>query len=71
MGILHYTPEDMTVEEAEKILQGCSTFDYLNGRVMKINLKSNELATGLYNRDNGPNVAERVLQPLIEKAEKQ
>ena len=71
MGYLHYTPEDMTVEEARKILanfeeQGQqSYFDYLKGRVMKIDLRGDDLFTALYNRDNGEGAAEQALEHNI------
>ncbi len=62
MGILHYTPEIMNKEEAQKILDSGQTyFDYVKGRVMKIDLKGDEIETRLYNRDNGPDAAESVL----------
>lgn len=76
MGILHYDPKPMTVDQARTILnqeQGDDItqmfggfvhngnrlyFDYLKGRVMKVDLSKDELDTRLYNRDNGPNAAE-------------
>ncbi len=65
MGILHYTPEDMTKEEAQKLLDdGQTYFDYMKGRVMKIDLSKDELNTRLYNRDNGENAAEKALAVL-------
>lgn len=64
MGFIHYTPEDMTKEEAAKILATQTSFDYLKGRVMKIDLDSDELHTHLYNRDNGENAAELALADL-------
>ncbi len=73
MGILHYTPEDITVEEARKILSDIEEnghrpyFDYLNGRVMKVDLSGDELQTALYNRDNGDGAAERAIEELGEE----
>ena len=54
----------MTVEEAQKIIDkasGDTYFDYLNGRVMKIDVASEPLDTRLYNRDNGFGAAEAAL----------
>lgn len=63
MGFTHYVPAPMTVEEAQKILESGQTyFDYLMGRVMKVNLGNDELDTRLYNRDNGFQAAERALE---------
>jgi hypothetical protein len=56
--------KQMTVEEAGEILKHGTYFDYLHGRVMKIDLASDELQTALYNRDNGPEAAERIIDEL-------
>lgn len=62
MGILNYDPKDMTKEEAKEILDTSRTdFDYLKGRVMKVNIKGDELRTDLYNRDNGQGAAEAIV----------
>ena len=67
MGFLHYTPEDMTIEEAQGYLdQGITYFDYLKGRVMKVDLKGTEFDPWLYDRDNGQGSAQRVLDNLKE-----
>jgi hypothetical protein len=64
MGFLHYTSEDMSVEQAQIELDGAQRkyFDYLGGRVMKIDLSGDELRTGLYDRDNGVGAAENALK---------
>lgn len=64
MGILHYDPTPMTEEEAAELLKQQTYFDYLKGRVMKINLAGDELQTWLYNRDNGDGKAERIIEAL-------
>lgn len=37
------------------------TFDYLHGRVMKIDISEDELDPRMYDRDNGQGAAERAL----------
>jgi len=65
LGMLHYIPEDMTKEEAAKILEeGQTYFDYLKGRVMKVDLSRNSLDPCLYDRDNGPGAAALVIASL-------
>lgn len=65
MGVLHYQEGDMTVEEAQEMLdQGQTYFDYVKGRVMKIELSGDELETDLFNRDNGDGVCERIIEQL-------
>ena len=65
MGFLHATPTDMTVEEARKLLSDYQYFDYLRGRVMKIDLSKDELEPWLYDRDNGEGAAEKALKGII------
>jgi len=63
IGLLHYDSKKMTTEQAQVILNtGQTYFDYLKGRVMKIDLSSDELDTRLYDRDNGPGAAARALE---------
>lgn len=66
MGFMHYNPSPMTCEEAQAILDGGTTyFDYLNGRVMKLDLGSDsEIDPWLYDRDNGQGAAERAIEAL-------
>lgn len=70
LGFLHYTPAEMTREEAQKLLDKSEYkyFDYVNGRVIKIDMSTNDLHTGLYNRDNGLNAAERAIASLFKEA---
>lgn len=66
MGFMHYKKEPMMKEEAQALLdEGQKSFDYLQGRVMKIDFEEgDELYTGLYNRDNGPEAAEKAIASL-------
>jgi len=62
MGFLHYKAENLTIEEAEKLLKLATYFDYLYGRVLKVDL-SNDLGfeEWLYDRDNGEGSAQKSL----------
>ena len=66
MGFIHERGRsDMSVEEARAELRtGETYFDYLHGRVLKIDLSSDDLNTALYNRDNGAGAAERIIERL-------
>jgi hypothetical protein len=64
LGMSQYTPEQMSEKEAASLLEQTTYFDYLKGRLMKINLSGDELDTFLYNRDNGHNAAEKALERL-------
>lgn len=65
LGFLQATGTLMTEEEAQSLLdEGHTYFDYLYGKVMKIDLSTDELDTRLYNRDVGNNAAERIISKL-------
>lgn len=74
MGFLHAAGASaMSVEEACAILDAHSEagrrpyFDYLKGRVMKIDLSKDEVNTALYDRDNGQGAAEAAIAHLTAK----
>lgn len=60
MSYRQYTPQQMTLDEARAFLKTYPGlyFDYVKGRVMKVDLASDHVDTGLYNRDNGRDAAE-------------
>lgn len=64
MGFMHFDTTPMSVDEARELLQRMSYFDYLKGRVMKLELKGDDLDTRLYNRDNGEGAAELVIDSV-------
>lgn len=64
MGFMQYDPKSMTRETAEEYLKSTTYFDYLKGRVMKINLSGKEFDSWAYNRDNGDGAAEKVISLL-------
>jgi hypothetical protein len=64
-GFLQAIDGDMSVEVAQAILDsGQKDFDYLYGRVMKVDLSGDEVDTWGYNRDNGENAAENVVDSI-------
>lgn len=67
MGKLHYTPDPLSNAEAQKLLDDLGErkyFDYLRGRVMKVELSGDSFDPGLYDRDNGNGAAEAALRKL-------
>ncbi len=77
MGFLHFQPEPMTREEAEGFLKEHRYFDYLKGRVMKVdffdskrpeserNMPGMLQGERLYDRDNGDGATQRVIDSLV------
>lgn len=61
LGLIHYDPNPMSVEEARFLLKEQSYFDYLKGRVMKIDLSTNQLDPWGYDRDNGKGKVAEIL----------
>jgi hypothetical protein len=65
LGFLEATQEDMTVDEARRIIQQQGPrFDYLNGRVMKIDLGGDTLNPRGFDRDNGAGATQSVVQAI-------
>lgn len=64
-GLMAYDPNPMTIEQARALLERQTSFDWLQGRVMKVDLGKDELDTFLYDRDNGDGAAARALAPLL------
>lgn len=63
LGFLHFKPEDMDEVTAQKMIDDYGlNFDYLKGRVMKVNLANDELDLYLYDRDNGVGAREQSLR---------
>ena len=63
MGIVQYDPRPMPVEIARQLLDKMGyNYDYLKGRVMKINLEGDTIRVGAYNRDNDcPGLAQKAI----------
>jgi len=64
MGWLHESSDPMTKEEASNLLREGTYFDYLKGRVMKVDLSGDKLDPGLYDRDNGIGAAEAAINSI-------
>ena len=58
----------MTREEARQLLTDAQPdlyFDYVHGRVLKVDLNGEAFSPRLYDRDNGPGAARQALAPLL------
>jgi len=65
MGFLQAVDGEMTTEQAEAELKETHSFDYLHGKVMKIDLSDDEFEEWLYDRDNGQGAAQSVIDKLL------
>lgn len=68
MGFLHAKSVRMTEEEAAALLKERTYFDYLHGRVMKVDLSGDTLEERLYDRDNGHGAAYDAIADLLPPA---
>lgn len=66
LGFLQAVPGKMSPQEAQEILdKGYTYFDYLHGRVLKVDLKDDEgFEEYLYDRDLGRGAAQRVIDEI-------
>ena len=62
LGLFFFQKGNMEIEEAEKLLQYGTSFDYVKGRVLKVDLSGDEgFEEWLYDRDNGEGSAQQAL----------
>lgn len=64
MGFMQAKPGHMTPEEGEELLKHNTYFDYLYGKVMKVDLSDDWIRPFLYDRDNYPGAVEKVISEL-------
>ena len=63
-GFVQYSNTPMSALEARLLIERSTYFDYVQGRVMKIDLSGDSFDPWLYDRDNGQGAAERVINAL-------
>jgi len=66
-GFIEASPQDMTVDEARKIIDGQNgdaSFHYLQGRVMKVDLNGHTFSPGGFDKDNGAGAAQSVVEAI-------
>ena len=69
LGFIHAQSGDMTEKQADALLSKGKYFDYLQGRVMKVDLAdSDEFEERLYDRDLGPGAAQRAIDGISQPA---
>ena len=67
LGFLQAINEEMTPEHATSLLDGKTQyFDYLHGKIMKVEINGTMLNSALYDRDNGPGAAQAVVDSLLD-----
>lgn len=68
LGFLAFEPEPLEYAEAKQLLAEDTYFDYLKGRVLKIDLSGPTFDARLYDRDNGYEAAKQAISTLREVA---
>lgn len=72
MGFLQAVPAGtVTVDHCRELLKQSTYFDYLYGRVLKVDLSGDKFDERLYERDNGFGSAGRAMTPLWNRLEKE
>ncbi len=64
LGLLAFDATPMTREQATECLNAGTYFDYLQGRVMKVDLSNDSFSPRFYDRDNGPGAAQRAVDRI-------
>lgn len=64
MGFFQYDPTSMSVELARELMRNGTYFDYVRGRVMKVNLEGDTLNPSQYDRDNGDGAAAKAISTV-------
>lgn len=65
LGFLQAVPKGfVTVEHCEELLKEQTYFDYMYGRVLKVDLSDDEFDEWLYDRDCGRGAAERAINSI-------
>lgn len=70
LGWIDFDPAPMTEQEAAELLKERTDFDYLKGRVMKVDLSKDEFDPWLYDRDNYDGAALDVINALNKEKER-
>lgn len=68
-GMSFLSLKELTIEECQEIVdqQQKLYFDYLHGKVMKVNISGDEFNPWGYDRDNGEGAAQRAINLLSSK----
>jgi hypothetical protein len=70
LGVLAPYEKDMTLKEAQELLStGQRYFDYVRGRILKIDLTGEMLDTRLFDRDIGQGAGAKAITTLKQKGE--
>lgn len=65
LGFLQAVPDGtVTVEHCRELLKESTYFDYLYGKVLKVDLSKDEFEEWLYDRDCGPGAAQRAIDSI-------
>jgi len=64
LGWLQSDDDDMSEQEAERLLETREYFDYLKGRVIKTRISGDKLDPWGYDRDNGQGAMARAIETI-------
>lgn len=64
MGFARFAPGPLTETELEHYTNPLGRFDYLKGRVMKVDISNDSFDEFLFDRDNGEGAAQRAISSI-------
>ena len=66
LGVFVYQHRELTLQVAEMMLKERTIFDYIQGRVIKVDLSEDDgFEEWLYDRDNGEGAAQKALDDYL------
>jgi hypothetical protein len=68
IGFINFVPGNMDTSEAKNIIEESGDnlyFDYLKGRVLKVDLSGNEFDPWLFDRDNFDGAAQKAISSIL------
>lgn len=69
LGVLLFELGDMTVDQAEKLLKQNTSFNYIKGRALLIDLTDDEFDETQYNQINGDFAAQNAIKEYLKNKE--
>ena len=64
LGILSFQSDKMDIKTARRLVSSSTKYDYIGGRVIKVDISGNSFDPWLYDRDNGDGRAKEAIDTV-------